>query len=141
MDIEFFCTSFSFLLMISRAHYVSSSPCRMSLSSPQASNVNSNPFITLTLSSLSIFSTSIYNFNPSLPFNVHWTVPLQANAFLKLFIVAATGSQTYTGLYPDNKQVDTPLFCLYATMILLCSIPLTLIALFVSLVFILLFFF
>lgn len=113
----------------------------MSLSSPQASNVNSNPFITLTLSSLSIFSTSIYNFNPSLPFNVHWTVPLQANAFLKLFIVAATGSQTYTGLYPDNKQVDTPLFCLYATMILLCSIPLTLIALFVSLVFILLFFF
>ncbi|WVQ91590.1 hypothetical protein IAS59_005391 [Cryptococcus gattii] len=55
---------------------------------------------------------------------------LVANAFLKLFIVAATGSQTYTGLYPDNKQVDTPLFCLYATMILLCSIPLTLIALF-----------
>lgn len=47
MDIEFFCTSFSFLLMISRAHYVSSSPRRMSLSSPQASNVNSNPFITL----------------------------------------------------------------------------------------------
>ncbi|OWZ48537.1 hypothetical protein C349_02156 [Cryptococcus neoformans var. grubii Br795] len=55
---------------------------------------------------------------------------LVANAFLKLFIVAATGSQTYTGLYPDNKQVDTPLFSLYATMILLCSIPLTLIALF-----------
>ncbi|ODN79077.1 hypothetical protein L198_07961 [Cryptococcus wingfieldii CBS 7118] len=55
---------------------------------------------------------------------------LVANAFLKLFIVVATGSQTYTGLYPDNNQVDTPLFCLYAVMILLCSIPFTLIALF-----------
>ncbi|WVQ80938.1 hypothetical protein IAT38_003045 [Cryptococcus sp. DSM 104549] len=55
---------------------------------------------------------------------------LVANAFLKLFIVAATGSQTYTGLYPDNDQVDTPLFCLYATMILLGTIPFTIIALF-----------
>ncbi|KAK4689396.1 hypothetical protein P7C73_g705, partial [Tremellales sp. Uapishka_1] len=50
---------------------------------------------------------------------------LIANAFLKLFIVAATGSQTYTGIYPDFKGLDTPLFCLYATMILLCSIPFT----------------
>ncbi|WRT63804.1 uncharacterized protein IL334_000729 [Kwoniella shivajii] len=57
---------------------------------------------------------------------------LMANAFLKLFIVAATGSQTYIGLYPkqDDPQLDTPLFCLYATMILLGSIPFTIIALF-----------
>ncbi|WVF65949.1 hypothetical protein IAT40_000687 [Kwoniella sp. CBS 6097] len=51
-----------------------------------------------------------------------------ANAFLKLFIVAATGAQTYTGLVPDmndSPAIDTPLFCLYAVMILLCSIPLT----------------
>ncbi|WVR03577.1 hypothetical protein IAU60_000569 [Kwoniella sp. DSM 27419] len=58
---------------------------------------------------------------------------LIANAFLKLFIVAATGAQTYTGLQPDTHDsppVDTPLFCLYATMILLGSIPITIIALF-----------
>ncbi|WVN89221.1 uncharacterized protein L203_104439 [Cryptococcus depauperatus CBS 7841] len=54
---------------------------------------------------------------------------LVANVFLKLFIVAATGSQTYTGLYPDNNQVDTPLFCLYAVMILLASTIFTLPAL------------
>ncbi|OXB38211.1 hypothetical protein J007_02007 [Cryptococcus neoformans] len=92
-------------------------------------SVNSNTFITLPIFFYLHFNF-IFNFNPSLPFHVHWAIPLQANAFLKLFIVAATGSQTYTGLYPDNKQVDTPLFSLYATMILLCSIPLTLIALF-----------
>ncbi|WWD22536.1 hypothetical protein CI109_107029 [Kwoniella shandongensis] len=48
-----------------------------------------------------------------------------ANAFLKLFIVAATGSQTYVGIYPNNEHVDTPLFCLYATMCLAGSIPFT----------------
>ncbi|RSH82797.1 hypothetical protein EHS25_005787 [Saitozyma podzolica] len=54
---------------------------------------------------------------------------LIANAFLKIFIVAVTGAQTYTGLTPDTPGgVDTPLFCLYATMILLGSIPLTIIA-------------
>ncbi|WWC85851.1 uncharacterized protein L201_000718 [Kwoniella dendrophila CBS 6074] len=55
---------------------------------------------------------------------------LIANAFLKIFIVTATGSQTYTGLYPkqDDPKVDTPLFCLYATMCLLVSIPFTIIA-------------
>jgi hypothetical protein len=37
-----------------------------------------------------------------------------------------TGAQTYTGLTPNSPGgVDTPLFCLYATMILLGSIPLT----------------
>ncbi|KAK8845587.1 hypothetical protein IAR55_006303 [Kwoniella newhampshirensis] len=51
-----------------------------------------------------------------------------ANAFLKLFIVAATGSQTYTGIYPDNSHVDTPLFCLYATLCLAGSIPFTIIS-------------
>ncbi|GFZ51980.1 hypothetical protein JCM24511_09750 [Saitozyma sp. JCM 24511] len=54
---------------------------------------------------------------------------LIANAFLKIFIVAVTGAQTYTGLTPNSPGgVDTPLFCLYATMILLGSIPLTIIA-------------
>lgn len=103
---------------------------------PQVSNVDpSNPFITLL-----IYSTFFFNFNRSLSLHLlSLYCPLQANAFLKLFVVAATGSQTYTGLYPDNKHVDTPLFCLYATMILLCSIPLTLIALFVSILFCLFF--
>ncbi|KAK6905256.1 hypothetical protein I204_08088 [Kwoniella mangroviensis CBS 8886] len=57
---------------------------------------------------------------------------LVANAFLKLFIVAATGAQTYTGLKPnqDDPKIDTPLFCLYATLCLAVSIPFTLIALF-----------
>ncbi|WWC58159.1 uncharacterized protein I303_100695 [Kwoniella dejecticola CBS 10117] len=57
---------------------------------------------------------------------------LVANAFLKIFIVVATGSQTYTGLYPkqDEPQLDTPLFCLYATLCLAGSIPFTIIALF-----------
>nr|XP_019014534.1 uncharacterized protein I206_00616 [Kwoniella pini CBS 10737]OCF53315.1 hypothetical protein I206_00616 [Kwoniella pini CBS 10737] len=57
---------------------------------------------------------------------------LVASAFLKIFIVVATGSQTYTGLYPkqDQPQLDTPLFCLYATLCLAISIPFTIIALF-----------
>lgn len=95
---------------------------------------NSKVKLRLTLSSLSLYYRPAFPtlIASSLPFFFHCIAPLQANAFLKLFIVAATGSQTYTGLYPDNKQVDTPLFCLYATMILLCSIPLTLISLFVG---------
>ncbi|ORY29311.1 hypothetical protein BCR39DRAFT_532250 [Naematelia encephala] len=51
-----------------------------------------------------------------------------ANAFLKIFICAATGAETFTGLRPQNSAVDTNLFCLYAVLILLCSIPLTIIA-------------
>ncbi|RXK39077.1 hypothetical protein M231_03582 [Tremella mesenterica] len=54
---------------------------------------------------------------------------LIANAFLKLFIVVVTGSESYIGLETVGApEIDTPLFCLYAVMILLGSIPITVIA-------------
>ncbi|CAD6587921.1 MAG: hypothetical protein TREMPRED_004891 [Tremellales sp. Tagirdzhanova-0007] len=53
---------------------------------------------------------------------------LIANAFLKLFIVAATGAEAFTGLNSGINTVDTPLFCLWAVLILLGSIPFTVIA-------------
>ncbi|KAL7418663.1 hypothetical protein Q5752_006346 [Cryptotrichosporon argae] len=53
---------------------------------------------------------------------------LIANAFLKLFIVAATGSESWYGLNPNEASLRTDTFCLYATFILLGSIPFTIIA-------------
>ncbi|KAI9635765.1 uncharacterized protein MKK02DRAFT_33116 [Dioszegia hungarica] len=45
-----------------------------------------------------------------------------ANCFLKLFIVVATGSTSWRGLYPNNPQIDTEVYCLYATFIYLVNI-------------------
>lgn len=48
---------------------------------------------------------------------------------LKLFIVAATGSQSWVGVSADNTgiQTDNDLekFCLYATFTMLCNTPLS----------------
>jgi hypothetical protein len=39
-----------------------------------------------------------------------------------LLTAQATGAQTYVGLDPENDDVDTPLFCVYAVFIFLGSI-------------------
>lgn len=53
-----------------------------------------------------------------------WDVELQ-DICTGLTCLKATGALSFTGLEPKNDEIDTPLFCLYAVLILLGSTVLT----------------